>query len=62
MASTTLPVLANDSGLSRYLNDIKVFPLLAKEERQELDSAAEDKTKRGRSRPPMIEKTYRFDS
>jgi RNA polymerase sigma-32 factor len=32
MASTTLPVLANDSGLSRYLNDIKVFPLLTKEE------------------------------
>jgi len=32
MASTTLPILASDSGLSRYLNDIKVFPILPKEE------------------------------
>ena len=32
MATTTLPVLSSDSGLSRYLNEIKAFPILTAEE------------------------------
>jgi len=32
MAATTLPVLSGDSGLSRYLNEIKQFPVLSAEE------------------------------
>ena len=32
MVTTTLPVLSSDSGLSRYLNDIKSFPLLTADE------------------------------
>jgi len=32
MTATTLPVLSGDSGLSRYLNEIKQFPILSAEE------------------------------
>ena len=32
MTATTLPVLSGDSGLSRYLNEIKRFPILSAEE------------------------------
>ena len=32
MATTTLPSLYNDSGLSRYLNEIKAFPILPADE------------------------------
>jgi RNA polymerase sigma-32 factor len=32
MTVTTLPVLSSDSGLSRYLNEIKKFPVLSAEE------------------------------
>lgn len=32
MATTTLPVLSGDNGLSRYLNQIKTFPLLKPDE------------------------------
>ena len=32
MTTTTLPVLSGDSGLSRYLNEIKQFPILSAEE------------------------------
>jgi len=32
MTVTTLPVLSSDSGLSRYLNEIKQFPVLSAEE------------------------------
>jgi RNA polymerase sigma-32 factor len=32
MAATTYPVLSGESGLSRYLNEIKAFPILSAEE------------------------------
>ncbi|MDP6428094.1 MAG: RNA polymerase sigma factor RpoH [Rhodospirillales bacterium] len=32
MTVTTLPILSGDSGLSRYLNEIKAFPILSAEE------------------------------
>ena len=32
MTTSTLPVLSGDSGLSRYLNEIKRFPILSAEE------------------------------
>jgi RNA polymerase sigma-32 factor len=32
MATTTLPILSGDGGLSRYLNEIKAFPVLSVEE------------------------------
>lgn len=32
MATTTLPILSGDSGLTRYLNEIKSFPVLSGEE------------------------------
>ena len=32
MASATLPVLASESGLSRYLDEIRRFPMLQPEE------------------------------
>ena len=32
MTTTTLPILSGESGLSRYLNEIKRFPILSADE------------------------------
>lgn len=46
MTTTTLPILSGESGLSRYLNEIKRFPILSVEEELLL---AKDYLEKGKS-------------
>ena len=61
MGSSKLPVLSSESGLSRYLREIRSFPILTKEEEFQLgrgpgEMLPDFRTKRNKSNDWMIDR------